>query len=107
LLFSRTISRWIRAVSGKIVKQDALALSADVTQWHQYNLTWRESGVSFSVDDALVFETRLSPRGPLAVVIWIDNQYAAWTPEGRISFGTLQHKTPAWMDVEQIEVEGE
>jgi hypothetical protein len=105
LLFSKTLSKWIRAVSGKIIKEDSLALDIDVTQWHTYHLSWRESGVAFSVDEAVVFETPISPRGPLGLVIWIDNQYAAWTPNGRIGYGTLQQKAAGWMEIEQVKVE--
>ena len=64
-------------------------------------------GVIFSVDDAIVFESPISPRGPLGAVIWIDNQYAAWTPEGRIGFGTLQQKAAGWIEIEQLEVNSE
>jgi hypothetical protein len=107
LLFSKTISKCLRAITGKIIGEDSLSLNIDATQWHTYQLTWRESGVAFSVDEAVVFETPISPRGPLGVVIWIDNQYAAWTPEGRIGFGTLQQKAAAWMEIEQVEVRSE
>ena len=104
LLFSKTISKWIRAVFGKFIGEDSLLLDIDVTEWHTYSLSWRESGVAFSVDGAIVFETPVSPRGPLGVVIWIDNQYAAWTPEGRIGLGTLQQKAAAWMEIENLEI---
>ena len=107
LLISKTISKWLRAVAGKIIDEDSLSLSIDETQWHMYNLSWRESGVTFSIDDAVVFETPVSPRGPLGVVIWIDNQFAAWTPEGRIGVGTLQQKVAGRMEIEQVEVKSE
>jgi hypothetical protein len=107
LFFSKTFSKCLRAVAGKIIDEDNLSLNIDVTQWHTYSLSWRESGVAFSVDGAVVFETLVSPRGPLGLVIWIDNQYAAWTPEGRISMGTLQQKTAGWMEIEQVEVKSE
>jgi hypothetical protein len=107
LLFSKTISKYLRAIAGKIIGEDSLSLEIDVTQWHTYKLAWRESGVVFSVDSAVVFETPVSPRGPLGVVIWIDNQYAAWTPEGRIGMGTLQQEAAAWMEIEQVEVKSE
>lgn len=105
LLFSKTLSRCLRAVFGKIVSEDSLSLDIDVTQWHTYNLAWRESGVAFSVDNAVVFETPISPRGPLSVVIWIDNQYAAWTPEGRIGVGTLPQKAAGWMEIENLKID--
>ena len=86
-----------------MISEDSLLLNLDVTQWHTYSLAWRESGAGFSVDDAVVFETPVSPRGPLGIVIWIDNQYAAWTPEGRIGMGTLKQKAAGWMEVENLE----
>ena len=104
LLFSKLISRLLRTVVGKTIGEDSLLLDLDVTQWHMYNLLWRESEVAFSVDDAIVFESPISPRGSLGLVIWIDNQYAAWTPEGRIGMGTLQQKAPAWVEIEQVKV---
>ena len=44
-------------------------------------------GVTFEVDGVTVLQTPLSPRPPLAAVIWIDNQYAAFTPQGRDRIG--------------------
>ena len=75
-----------------------------VTQWHHYRIEWRETRVLFEVDDALVFESPVSPRPPLGTVIWIDNQYAAFTPEGRIRFGVLENPEPAWLEVKDIEI---
>jgi hypothetical protein len=107
LLFSKTISKCLRAVAGKIIGEDSLFLDIDGTQWHTYKLSWRVSGVAFSVDETVVLESPVSPCGPLGVVIWIDNQYAAWTPEGRIGFGTLQQKAAGWMEIEQVAIKSE
>ena len=41
------------------------------------------------MDDELVFESQVSPRPPLGLVIWIDNQFAAFTPEGNIADAAL------------------
>ena len=76
----------------------------DPTQWHRYRLDWREKRVSFMVDDVQVFETAVSPSPPLGLVIWIDNQYAAFTPEGRIGFGVLENPEPAWLEVKEMEL---
>jgi len=59
---------------------------------------------SFKVDDLPVFETRVSPHPPLGLVIWIDNQYAAFTPEGKIGFGVLENPEPAWLEIKDIEL---
>jgi len=99
-----------RRILGKIIDEDGIRLSADITQWHQYKLDWRETGspsgnrVSFEVDDIQVFESNVSPQAPLGLVIWIDNQFAAFTPEGKIGLGVLENPEPAWLEVRDINV---
>jgi hypothetical protein len=93
-----------RQLLGKVIDEDGIAISVDVTQWHRYRLDWRESGVSFEVDDLQVFETRVSPHPPLGLVIWIDNQYAAFTPAGKIGFGVLENPEPAWLEIKDIDM---
>ena len=89
---------------GRIISEDGVRLDVDVTQWHRYRLDWREDRVSFDVDEALMFESPVSPRPPLGLVIWIDNQYAAFTPEGKIGFGVLENPEPAWLEIKDIEM---
>jgi hypothetical protein len=99
--FSRkSTRRWLRRVIG----EDGIRLNLDVTQWHRYKLDWREDRVDFEVDDVQVFESAVSPKPPLGLVIWIDNQYAAFTPEGKIGFGVLENPEPAWLDIKNIDV---
>lgn len=101
LLFSRTRAR---RLLGKVIADKGTRLSVDVTQWHRYRIDWRENRVSFDVDEARVFESSVSPHPPLGLVIWIDNQFAAFTPEGQIGFGVLENPEPAWLEVKDIEV---
>jgi len=101
LPFSRKATR---RLMGRVIGEDGIALSVDVTQWHRYRLEWREMGVSFEVDDLQVFESPVSPIAPLGLVIWIDNQYAAFTPEGKIGFGVLENPEPAWLEIKDIEL---
>lgn len=110
-----------RQLLGGVIKEDGIQLwspgarhrsqerapglqSVDHTTWHRYRIDWRESRVSFEVDDALVFESSVSPHPPLGLVIWIDNQYAAFTSEGKIGFGVLENPEPAWLEVKEIEI---
>ena len=93
-----------RQLLGKVIGEDGIRLSVDVTQWHRYRLDWREERVSFEVDDVQVFESTVSPNPPLGLVIWIDNQYAAFTPEGKIGFGVLESPEPAWLETKDIDV---
>ena len=101
LPFSRKLTR---RLLGKIIDEDGIRLSVDVTQWHRYKLEWRENRVLFSVDNIPVFESHVSPHPPLGLVIWIDNQYAALTPEGKIGFGVLENPEPAWLEIDELSV---
>jgi hypothetical protein len=102
LPFSRKTTR---QVLGKIIHEDGIRLSVDVTQWHRYMLHWREDRVLFEVDSSPVFESSVSPKPPLGLVIWIDDQYAAFTPEGKIGFGVLENPEPAWLEIKDLKIE--
>ncbi|MEO8355814.1 MAG: hypothetical protein ABI621_07860 [Chloroflexota bacterium] len=93
-----------RRLIGKAIDDDGIRLDVDPTQWHRYRLDWREQRVSFEVDDVQVFESQVSPNPPLGLVIWIDNQYAAFTPEGKIGFGVLENPEPAWLEIRDLEI---
>jgi hypothetical protein len=96
------VSRWLRRIAGRIVQQDGRAVGVDVTQWHTYFIHWQPEAVTFLVDGAELLRTPLSPRAPLGLVIWMDNQYAAWRPDGSLGYGTLANPS-AWMEVEWME----
>jgi hypothetical protein len=99
--FSRRVTR---RLMGRVIAEDGVALDINVTQWHRYSLEWRETRVSFEVNDVQAFESPVSPNPPLGLVIWIDNQYAAFTPEGKIRFGVLENPEPAWLEVRDVQI---
>jgi hypothetical protein len=101
LPFSR---RQARALMSEIVEEEGVQLGVDVTEWHGYRFEWRPKRSAFWVDETLVLETSVSPRPPLGFVVWIDNQYAAFTPEGKIGFGILENTEPAWLEVEDLKL---
>ncbi len=95
--------RKARQFLGRVIAEDSSALSVDVTQWHAYRLEWSPRRSAFWVDDVPVFESPVSPNPPLGIVIWIDNQFAAFTPEGKIGFGVLAGKAE-WLEIENLEI---
>jgi hypothetical protein len=117
--FSR---KWTRRLMSKVIAEDGVvlnapsgsdalgsadsrgekAISVDTTQWHRYRLEWSLKRVVWEVDEVQVFESAVSPNPPLGLVIWIDNQYAAFTPEGRIGFGVLENPEPAWLEIRDL-----
>ena len=101
LPFSRKATRRILS---RIIDEDAATVSVDVTQWHSYRIEWSSNRSAFWVDEALALETTVSPRPPLGLVIWMDNQYAAFTSQGKMKWGVEENLTEAWLEVEKIEI---
>ncbi len=95
----RPFSRFLRKVAGRLIHQDARTVNVDVTRWHEYSIRWSDQSCTFSLDGNEFLSTYISPRPPLGLVIWMDNQYAAWTPQGRLAYGTLENPA-AWMEIE-------
>jgi len=105
LLALRPASRLLRRLASRLVRQDGGAVSVDVTQWHEYSIRWQAEAVVFLVDGVEILRTPIAPRGPLGLVLWIDNQYAAWRPDGRLGYGTVENPA-AWLEIENIVVSG-
>ena len=95
-----------RRMVSKVIAEDSSALGVDVTQWHSYKLELSLNRVAWYVDEAQVFASPVSPNPPLGLVIWIDNQYAAFKPEGKISFGVLEGDEE-WLEIEDLDMSGE
>jgi hypothetical protein len=97
---ARGMRPWLR----RWIEDDSLGLSLAVCKWHDYEVHWQPEGVAFWVDGERVFSTNLVPQGPLGMVVWIDNQYAAYTPDGRVAYGKLKTVQPAWLEVEGVQM---
>ena len=91
-------ARLLRRAAGRLIQEDAALVDGDPTLWHSYGLCWESDRVRFAVDGMEVFETPISPQGRLGLVIWIDNQYAAFPSDGRLRFGTLACAEEAWLE---------
>lgn len=112
LPFSRKLARKLLS---KIIQEDSFLLmdksrqqavglqshDVEVTEWHRYRLEWSRKRVLWYLDDVPVFESLVSPNPPLGIIIWIDNQYAAFTPDGKLAFGVLEGENE-WLEVEDI-----
>ncbi len=101
LPFSRKTTR--RMLS-RIIEEDSASISVDVTQWHDYRLEWSQTRSAFWVDEALVLESLVSPRPPLGLVMWIDNQFAAFTPQGKLRWGMEENQNSAWLEIEELDI---
>jgi len=97
-------ARMLRHMARGFVRDDAAQLALDPTAWHTYELAWQREKVSFTVDGTPVAETAVAPHGRMGLVLWIDNQYAAFPPHGRLRFGRLPNPEPAWLELADIAV---
>ena len=99
LLAIPAAARVLRKLASRLVAEDAARVGVDSTEWHDYRLVWEGERCRFWVDGALALETRAAPRGRLGLVIWIDNQYAAFPADGGVGVGALAGPA-AWLEVE-------
>jgi hypothetical protein len=94
--------RLLRRLLRKIIHQDAVSLKIDPSEWHGYCLQWENDEVRFQVDGKTVLRTGVMPLGPLGLVIWIDNQFAAFRPDGDLGYGTLAYESSAWIEIKEL-----
>ena len=89
----------VRKLLRRMIRQDASLIHTDVTEWHEYNLEWTTKHARFSLDGVEILRTDITPCGPLSLVMWIDNQFAAMPPNRSLRYGTLPNPAPAWMEI--------
>jgi hypothetical protein len=97
-------AKLLRRAAGLLIGEDSTLLDGDVTKWHTYRLDWGNDLARFFVDGSEVWATGVLPRGKLGSVIWIDNQYAAFPPSGRLRAGSSPNPQPAWLEVDQVKI---
>jgi hypothetical protein len=98
-------AQFVRRLFRRVVHQDACQIHTTETEWHTYSLHWEHDRIRFHLDGLQLFETKISPRPPMSLVIWVDNQYAALPPAGRVKFGTLPNPEPAWLEIMEISMQ--
>ena len=91
------------------IAQRALGVSeaivdAAMTEWHIYTIEWGRKRARFMVDDTEILTCATPPRGPLGLVIWLDNQYMVVTPQGRLRHGVIQKETHQWLALAHVSI---
>ena len=97
-------ARLLRRLARRGIAESAARLEVDPTAWHAYRLEWRADSAAFFIDDELLRLAPTAPRGPLGFVLWIDNQFAAFPPGGKVRFGSLPAQEPVWLEVESLQI---
>ena len=104
LLLLPGLAGLLRRAARAMVQQSAVQIDHDVTSWHTYELEWKNT-VRLSVDEQTVLDTTVTPRGPLGLVLWIDNQFAAFPPDGRLEYGFSASPKPAWVELKLVHLD--
>jgi hypothetical protein len=97
--------RTSRRLLGRLINSDSALVEASPVAWHSYRLKWSAERSVFWVDEKLVLEAAVSPRPPLGLVIWIDNQYAAFEPRGRLAWGLEDNPSEAWLEIDDLRLD--
>lgn len=79
-------------------------LNIDRTAWHRYDVYWLNRRVVFGVDGHVVLVANTPPRGPLGLVVWVDNQWARVTPAGSFGAGLLANTAAQWLEYRHMRI---
>ncbi|NMB53770.1 MAG: hypothetical protein GYA15_03635 [Leptolinea sp.] len=97
-------ARRMRRFAARFIMDTSQCLQIDPTLWHEYQINWLPDSVDFKIDGISVQSCQISPRPPLGLVIWIDNQYAAFSADGSIGFGLEANPEPAWLEIRNVRI---
>jgi hypothetical protein len=97
-----SLYRYLWPIGQRALKVSEMALVHDLTAWHQYGLDWQAEGVTFWLDGQVIHRSPYSPTGRMGLVIWVDNQYAIVTPQGRLGWGLLASQQDQWLEIKGL-----
>lgn len=101
LLANRRVARRILA---RHIEEDAGSVKRDPSNWHHYEISWNLDSLGYAVDDELILDASTQPQPPLGLVIWIDNQFAAFDPQLRLAWGLEPQPENAWLEIRCLRV---
>lgn len=104
LMRSRLLREYLWPIAQRSMHVQEQLLTQPMNEWHQYELVWCRDRVRFLIDSEPVFETDVAPRGPLGLVIWLDNQSMIVSPTGQIRSGLVSSDSVEVMEVRRLSV---
>jgi hypothetical protein len=89
----------------RILRISEAMVASEMTDWHTYRIDWRSDQARFDVDNQRIMDVDSPPRGPLGLVIWLDNQYLVVTPWGRLRRGFLAVPGAQWLELGSVQID--
>ncbi len=96
---------WIRQ-AWRIVAGAQSAPIAGLGAWQRYEIDWSRDQARFMVDGRVVLVAQNPPDGPLGLVLWIDNQWAAFSATAGLRFGIVPHAPEASFEIRDVRLDG-
>ena len=104
LMNIRWLYRTLWPIGQRAINVSEALLPVEMTEWHTYVIDWQEKTAHFRVDGQTVLTCNTPPRGPLGLVVWLDNQYMVATPWGKFGYGLLDGPGQQWLELDQLEI---
>jgi hypothetical protein len=82
-------------------------VDTEMRDWHDYVVDWNAQHVRFAVDGQEVLLAQPAPKGPLGLVLWLDNQAMVVTPQGRIRHSLVSRSSQQWLEIETLTISAE
>jgi len=76
----------------------------DFTSWRDLTIEWLEEEITFWVDGIVVLHAHLQVTVPQAFVVWLDNNYAALTSDGKFDIGSLAVVQEQVLELSHVEI---
>lgn len=94
----------IMKIGRKFIGAHEKLIDVKMTDWHEYRLVWERHQASFAVDGVTVLVSSTPSSYPLGFVLWIDNQYAIASEDGKFKFGMVEHNEERWMEIDGLKI---
>jgi len=104
LMRIRSLYRTLWPLAQRTIGVSEKLLGVEMTEWHTYKIEWGVKTARFTVDEVLILTCTTPPRGPLGLVIWLDNQAMVVTPWGQFRHTLVASSVQQWMEVAEVEV---
>lgn len=104
LMHLRPLYRRLWPIGQRAIGVSEALVPVAMTDWHTYVIEWGRRRARFLVDGRPILDCATPPRGPLGLVIWLDNQYMVVTPQGRFGHGLLAQPGRQWLELDSITI---
>ena len=102
----RPLRRTLIQLGWRIVEGAQSAPIAGQDAWQRYEIDWSKEEARFMVDGRTVLAAKNPSNGPLGLVLWIDNQWAAFSVASGLRFGIVPNAPEGSLEIRDLRLSG-